>query len=352
MKNILIFISLIAAASAWSCDSGEDTAAEQNFTAASGIYYGPAVSMPADSLVLTFIAGDFTNGKPSGEAKRLTVTCYVPSMFDDSIYLEDGEYTAASPDAKLPVFIPGTADINPDNGLITAWQGTCLEAWTSTTNVGIMLFTEGSISVKYSNSTEQYTITANLSDANGNTFNTTYIGELNLSLPNIDYDENPTDLTAMYYGDGNSAHTQRWVLDMFSDIAATGGYRGIFLDIHANRIFAEGTNTLQEGEYHIGSGDATGTYLPGGYDNGTHTGSYYYVMDKGENVIDGIYITGGTFTIARSSEEGGYTLTANLRGRNINTDAEETKTMQYTGTPLYLDMTGSRAGKTKGSYKF
>jgi hypothetical protein len=348
MRNFLLFISFIAAVSAWSCNSGgEEVAAGQNFTAAYGTYYGPAVAMQADSVVLIFEAGSFPNGNPSGEAKRLTVTCYVAPMFEDQPYLGEGEYTAAGPDGELPAFIPGTATPVAGGMLL---HGTYLQAWTGAGNSTAALFTGGSIRVDYYG-TEEYTITASLTDAEGNTFNTTYAGKLILSLPAIVYDETPDNLVAMYYGDGDSTRPQHWILDVFGDDDPTGGFRGIYLDIHANRVFDEGANTLQNGEYRIGSGGATGTYTPGGGEDGAHTGSYYYIMDKDQNVTGGIYITGGTFTISRDPQ-GIYTLTANLRGRNMYSGIEEGKTLKYTGTPMYLDMSGTQPGSAPAPYKY
>ncbi len=333
MKNTFLLIIFSAAALFCSCNSEEDApVAEQNFTTASGMYYGSARGIEADSLVLTFEAGVFTGGRPTGEAKRLTITCYVLPMFEDEIYLEDGSYTAAGPDGELPVFLPGSID----TGIL---EGTYLEAWVNANNRSVALFTGGSVEITYSLQTEQYTISAALTDAADNTFVTTYTGQLELSLPEIVYDDEPANLTALYYGDGDSTRPQRWVLDLFSDNAATGGYTGIFLDIHANRIFAEGSNTLQEGEYRLGSAGAAGTYVPGSGESGTPEGSYYYVMDKDQNVASGIYITGGTFTISRNAANGAYTLAANLRGRGIDSGEEQAKTLKFTGNPVYLDMT-------------
>lgn len=348
MKNILIAISFVAAlALAWSCNNNEDevVATEQNFTVANGTYYGNATLMQADSLILNFEAGTFnSDGKPSGEAKRLTVTCYVPAMFDDEIYLGDGTYSAATTNGELPMFIHG-ALVEDEEGNIDI-TGTYLEVWSgagaSTNSRTVMLFTGGSIEVSYSITTEKYTITASLTDAEDNIFNATFVGKLELTIPTVTPDETPDNLIAMYYGDGNSSQPQRWILDVFGYNTGNGGYSGLLLDICASRVFltGENANTLQEGEYRIGADGATGTYLPGSYDDGTLSGSYYYVADKDQNITGGYYITGGTFTIERTTA-GTYILTAALKGRNIEDGAEESKVIEYRGNPLYMDMSGT-----------
>ncbi len=336
MKNTFIFTGLIAAALLWSCNNGGEgeITAEQNFTNAYGTYHGTAASIQADSLILTFEAGTFTGGRPSGEAKRLTVTCLVPTMFEDQRYLGDGNYTAASAGGELPVFIPGSVGVDGNP------TGTYLDSWTGAGARTAVLFTGGSMDVAYSDQSEKYTITASLTDAAGNIFSTTYVGELNLTIPEV-VPERLENLIAAYYGDGNGTTPQHWILDVFNDITGTGGYTGIILDIHANRVFAEGANSLQEGEYRIGAGGDTGTYLPGSYGNGTHTGSYYYIMDKYQNITGGFHITGGTFTISRNTDDIRYTLRTNLSGRNFNDGAEEDKTILYEGNPIYLDMGGT-----------